>query len=135
MSEDYTDLVERLKFYADTADDRVYGICVNAPETMKIAAAAIEKLVKDRNVLQLQNHLERCEHEHTRKERDAAIADLKQASKIPFGGCHLCTSIGTEICKECYRCDLFAEIAKNPTDHWEWRGMQDECGADLGVRE
>ena len=61
------------------------------------------------------------------KERDAAVADLKQASKIPYGGCHLCTSIRTEICKECYRSDMFAEIAKNPTDHWEWRGVKEEA--------
>lgn len=60
------------------------------------------------------------------KERDALIADLKQASKIPYGGCHLCKSIRTEICKECYRSDMFSEIAKNPTDRWEWRGVQNE---------
>lgn len=121
MSEDYTDLVERLKFYADTADDMVYGICVNAPETMKIAAAAIEKLVKDRNVLQLQNHLERCEHEHTRKERDAAVADLKHD-----GNCRCCKK--NDICGGLSHGYCGGTV-------WEWRGVQDECRADLGVRE
>ena len=126
MSEDYTDLVERLKFYADTADDMVYGICVNAPETMKIAAAAIEKLVKDRNVLQLQNHLERCEHEHTRKERDAAVADLYELFTKDESPCAFCVA---EHCDKCIKPDRI------DYPYWEWRGMQDECGADLGVRE
>ena len=121
---DYDKLVEILRSYSTEVIS--YKIDGTFAYAVTAAADAIEKLVKDRNVLQLQNHLERCEHEHTRKERDAAIADLKQASKIPYGGCHLCTSIRTEICKECYRSDMFAEIAKNPTDHWEWRGVQEE---------
>lgn len=45
MSE-YKELVDRLKFYADTAEGMIYGVCVNAPETMKTAADAIEQLVK-----------------------------------------------------------------------------------------
>ena len=117
MSE-YKELVDRLKCYADTADDMVYGICVNAPEAMKAAADAIEQLSTKCRQLE--------------KERDAAVADLKQASKIPYGGCYLCTSIRTEICKECYRSDMFAEIAKNPTDHWEWRGvLEEENGTEI----
>lgn len=90
---DYKELIGLLAHPADGRDNA---------DIMISAADAIEQLVK---------------------ERDAAIADLKQASKIPFGGCHLCKSIRTEICKECYRGDMFAEIAKNPTDHWEWRGV------------
>lgn len=119
MTDDYTDLVERLKFYADTADDMVYGICVNAPETMKIAAAAIEKLVKDRNVLQLQNHLERCEHEHTRKERDAAVADI---TNIVHDMANTC------ICDYCVGCEKDGhhdECKTDEGDSWEWRGVQE----------
>lgn len=107
---DYKELVEILRSYStEVVSYKIDGAFAYA---VTAAADAIEQLGKDNAVLT--------------KERDAAVADLKQASKIPYGGCHLCTSIRTEICKECYRSDLFAEIAKNSTDHWEWRGVQED---------
>lgn len=94
------------------------------------AADAIEQLVIERNVLEFQNHLERCEHEHTKKERDelvtkchglekerdAAVADLKDSDLI----CQFCKHVGDkERCKHC-----------TPTeDRWEWSGVQEDNDA------
>lgn len=89
---DYKELVAELKELAEEEKEFASNSGdIYCAEKLALTADAIEQLVK---------------------ERDAAIADLKQASKIPYGGCHLCTSIRTEICKECYRSDMFAEIAK-----------------------
>lgn len=114
---EYKELIELL---AHPADDR------DNADIMISAADAIEQLVNDYEILAKMYAKVNEDLCVRTKERDALIADLKQASKIPYGGCHLCKSIRTEICKECYRSDMFSEIAKNPTDRWEWRGVQNE---------
>lgn len=46
---DYNELIAKLRFYANTADDPIYGICINSPKVMLQAADAIEQLVKERD--------------------------------------------------------------------------------------
>lgn len=53
----------------------------------------------------------RRENEKLRKERDAAVADLKDAAVFP---CRFCKKEHTEDC-DCYTAH----------DKWEWRGVQE----------
>lgn len=87
---------------------------------LKQAADAIEQLVNEKNTLELLNHLERCEHDHTRKERDAAMADLNAIVHDMENTC---------ICDYCIGCvsNGFREGCKTDDgDRWEWRGVQED---------
>ncbi len=46
---DCKELIAKLRFYANTADNPIYGICINSPKVMLQAADAIEQLVKERD--------------------------------------------------------------------------------------
>ena len=48
---DYKELIATLRNYADTADENIYGLCVNSPKAMTQAADAIEQLIKERDAL------------------------------------------------------------------------------------
>lgn len=99
---DYKDLIDKLRFYADTADDPIYGICINSPKVMFQAADAIEQLAKERN---------------------AAVTDFKQfaiyaASKAPFA-CKWCKSQRSD-----GRCQWFIDHEDDKTCcgvHFEWQ--------------
>lgn len=58
-------------------------------------------------------------------ERDKAVEDLKESSILPYGGCHLCSNIHTDVCDNCRRNDT--RIAKSNelgADLWQWRGVE-----------
>lgn len=98
---DYKELIAKLRFYADTADDPIYGICINSPKVMLHAADVIEQLVK---------------------ERDAAMADLKGLHDALEGRglcCYACKNDVFDYDKSvCAGCAL--------QDNWEWRGVQED---------
>lgn len=117
MSE-YKELVAELKELAEEEKELASNSGdIYCAEKLALAADAIEQLVKDRNVLQLQNHLERCEHEHTRKERDAAVADLYELFTKDESPCAFCVA---EHCDKCIKPDRIDYPC------WEWRGVQEE---------
>lgn len=84
------ELVDKMRDYADTAEDNIYGICVNTPNVLLQAAGAIEKLAKDINVLTKENA-------KLKAERDAAVEDLKLLEK----------AVGKSIPKTCWSCELW----------------------------
>lgn len=119
---DYKELIEetrgfanRLRYYLD--EDVPYMEWeIDAVED---AADAIEKLINEKSTLELLNHLERCEHDHTRKERDAAVADLTNIVHDMWTTC---------ICDYCIGCvsNGFREGCKTDNgDRWKWRGVQE----------
>jgi hypothetical protein len=55
-----------------------------------------------------------------------AVEQLKSWGHLAYGGCSICANIHTEKCKSCIRDDIFGEIAKSPTDHWQWRGGEQD---------
>lgn len=129
---DYKELVDSLRICVK------YKKAAEALCNAELAADAIEQLVKERDVLQLQNHLERCEHEHTRKERDAAVADLKEINL-----CYWCYNNNKHIVGknketqadvdigECGQGGgLFHQLTlsgrRSWCEHFEWRGVQKE---------
>lgn len=91
---DYEELIDKLRFYADTADDPIYGICINSPKVMFQAADAIEHLIK---------------------ERDAAVADLTDTAT--HGECVACKHFDNSDSVFCQECRLHSE------SKWEWRGV------------
>lgn len=120
--DDYKELIA--KFRAKKNDgwqkDGSYQEQIITVQDILDAEDAIERLVKERNRLELQNHLERCEHAHTRKERDAAVDDLMRNKT-----CSVCSNNkNIEICRECLRIDLLA----GQTVHkmWQWRGARED---------
>ena len=42
-----TELLDKMRGYADIADDNIYGICVNTPNVLRQAADVIEQLMQE----------------------------------------------------------------------------------------
>jgi len=60
-------------------------------------------------------------------ERNKAVEDLKEISMLPYGGCHLCSNIHTDVCDNCRRNDTrIAEPNKIGADLWQWRGRMSD---------
>lgn len=128
MMNDYKELIAKLRFYANTADDPIYGICINSPKVMLQAADAIEQLAKKRD--ESKKNCDSCAKKTTncitwlqeelakiQKERDADVDDLGRNKT-----CSACNNNkNIEVCKECLHIDLLA----GQTIHklWEWRGV------------
>lgn len=102
---DYKELISNLKFDAE----HPYLWVDKQPKDIKDAADAIEQLVTDIDV--------------ARKERDAAIADLKGIvadSEIDIDPCYYCKYVEED--GQCFHdCNPFSEKWG-----WEWRGVPDE---------
>lgn len=97
---DYKELIAKLRFYADTADDPIYGICINSPKVMFQAADAIEQLVK---------------------ERDAAIKDMNTLCSTFADICSFCKNDSRndgDVCVKCKGTDWLK--------FWEWRGVKED---------
>lgn len=59
-------------------------------------------------------------------ELDAAVLELAADCRLQYGGCNLCANNHTDTCKSCIRDDIWADVAKEPKDRWQWRGPQKE---------
>ena len=93
-------LVAKMRDYADTADDNIYGICVNTPNVLRQAADAIEQLL--------------AENAKLKEELDSAIEDLN------FGRC--CTTCLHRKKKSCPP----NKCLNDENLHWEWRGVKEK---------
>lgn len=94
--EDYKELISLCDYWIGLSDE-------NDKKTMddqllNRCKCAIEHLVEEYKILEWQNHLERCEHQHTKdnrdeiaKERDAMLADLKE-----YASCDYCKHSNSE---------------------------------------
>ena len=135
---DYKELIGKLRHYAEDADENIYGICVNTPKTMLLAAYAIEQLVRanaklneenekllirawvaERELLTHSSRISQLETENARlkAERDAALKEMP----------HICVTcrygdipIGKGPCEDCHK------IGTGRRSNWEWRGVQKE---------
>lgn len=92
---DVKELVKALREEADWCKAIEWEIPICTEDHIREAADLIEKLVTDIDVV--------------RKERDAAVADLK--SVMPCKSCKHC-GVQLEFCKDCYAVNNF-----------EWRGI------------
>ena len=99
---DYKELVENLRAAGKSVElaDGSFDIYIPTVEKCHNAADAIEQLVK---------------------ERDAAVADLKNVK-----ACKFCKNLSPHIDKEpCYSCLLYV-IGQRCTNNFEWRGVQED---------
>lgn len=111
--EDYKELIKKsleALSYAEQINPNTFYL---TRADLKIIADAIERLIEEKNVLELQNHLERCEHENTRKKLDMAIRELENKSS-----CYTCAN--DEYCHG---------IKSNEPDiccgNYKWRGVSE----------
>lgn len=102
---DYKELVFNLMFLAKYCHSEYNDLCVD--DELKKAADAIEQLVKERDELTTKC----CRLE---QERDAAVADLKEAILGDVGECFACK----------HRNDVGCG-AYSDGECWEWRGVQE----------
>lgn len=97
---DYKKLIAKLRFYADTADNPIYGICINSPKVMLQAADTIEQLVKECNI---------------------AVADIEEVIHDDFGDiCTICNKY-----KSCMKTTTKTPLAKLPCERGKWRGVRE----------
>ncbi|MCM1544791.1 MAG: hypothetical protein NC110_05765 [Ruminococcus sp.] len=63
--------------------------------------------------------------------RDKAVENLRENSILPYGGCHLCSHIHTDVCSACRRNDVrISKSNEKSTDLWQWRGVEQEDKAN-----
>lgn len=115
----YKELVAALREEAEAVKAVEWDIPICTSNHIAEAADAIDRLC-------FELELERCQHNATLKERDAAIADIRKALNRTEE-CLLCRWF--DGAHGCRKSDKSCENSK--TDEWEWRGVPEvEHGND-----
>lgn len=140
--EDYKELISLCDYWIGLSDENDKKTMTD--QLLNRCKCAIEHLVEECKILEWQNHLERCEHQHTKdecddcatktyacivkleeklakvtKERDAMLADLKE-----YASCDYCKHSNSE-CDEYWAIGEMGLSGLCNGEHFEWRGVQE----------
>lgn len=122
--ENYEELILLCDYWIGLSDENDKRTITD--QLIERCKCAIEHLYKEYKILEWQNHLERCEHQHTKdnrdeiaKERDAMLADLKE-----YASCDYCKHSNSK-CDEYWAIGEMGLSGLCNGEHFEWRGVQE----------
>ena len=121
---DLRDCEEKCPYFCGANLSRCIPNMISDAITLLEADTANIASLKAENERIRQNSVSQEAYQMMCEERDAAVAELKKSCNYQFGGCYLCLNQHTDLCKSCLRDDIWADIAKDPKDNWQWRGPQ-----------